>query len=220
LSTVSSNSFSGDIPAEIGFMVTLEYFFANANNFTPGIIPEFFEDLFQLEELGLKSTNRFGGIPAFLGDLNGLILLDLDDNMLSGPLPLELAQLIDLEYLLLNRNSLTGFIPLEFSALTSLRLAFLEGNDLSGSIKHMCNLPNFFESSGDNNGMGVLIADCGGGENRKIIDCECCKICCSDLNPICHTEIPNIDAKWEYQDNRLEFEFGDEMSVFISDVIP
>jgi hypothetical protein len=216
----SSNDFNGKFPAEIDTMVNLEYFFASANNFTPGIIPEFLGSLFKLEELGLKSTNRLGEIPTFLGDLTNLILLDLDDNMLSGPLPTELAQLSDLEFLLLNRNDLAGGIPTEFSALTSLRLALLDRNDLHGSMAHMCDLPNFLEPSSDSDGTEFLIADCFGGNPK--IDCECCKICCSDINPNCHeyTEIPNIDPRWEYNYNRLEFKFGDETSFFISDVLP
>lgn len=200
-------------------MVNLEYFMASANNFTPDFIPEFFGDLFKLEELGLKSTSRVGGIPAFLGDLKDLILLDLDNNMLSGPLPTELAKLTDLEFLLLNRNELSGDIPIEFSALTSLRLALLDRNDLHGSMAHMCDLPNFLEPSRDSDGTEFLIADCI-GDNPKI-DCKCCKICCSDLNPNCHeyTAIPNIDPKWEYNFNRLEFKFGNETSFFVSDIL-
>jgi hypothetical protein len=206
-------------------MVNLKYFFASANNdFTPGIIPEFLEDLFKLEELGLKSTNRLGEIPTFLGDLNDLVLLDLDKNMLFGPLPTELAQLTDLEFLLLNRNELSGGIPSEFSALTSLRLALLDHNDLHGSMAHMCDLPNFLEPSFDSDGTEFLIADCASDDPTidPKIDCECCKICCSDINPYCHqyTGIPNIDPKWEYSYNRLEFEFGDETSFFVSDVLP
>jgi hypothetical protein len=201
-------------------MVNLEYFFASANDFTPGVIPEFFEDLFKLEELGLKSTNRLGEIPAFLGNLNDLKLLDLDNNMLTGPLPPELAQLTDLEFLLLNRNELSGGIPDEYDALTSLRLALLDRNDLQGSMAHMCGLPNFLEPSRDSDGTEFLIADCG-GDNRKI-DCECCKTCCSDLNLNCHgyTEIANVEPSWAYNYNRLEFRFGDETSFFVSDVLP
>jgi hypothetical protein len=201
-------------------MINLDYFFANANDFTPGIIPDSFAELFKLEELGLKSTNRLGEIPAFLGDLTDLILLDLDKNMLYGPLPTELAQLSDLEFLLLNRNQLSGDIPTEFAALTSLRLALLDQNNLEGSVAHMCDLPNFLEPSRDSDGTEFLIADCF-GDNPKI-DCKCCKICCGDLNPNCHeyTEIPNIDPKFEYNYNRLEFKFGDETSFFISDVLP
>jgi hypothetical protein len=220
LLTVSSNDLNGDLPTEIALLLGLKYFFASANNFTPGIIPESYAGLLKLEELGLKATNRLGEIPAFLGDLTDLILLDLDSNMLSGPLPTELAQLSDLEFLLLNRNELSGGIPIEFSGLTSLRMALLDRNDLQGSMAHMCDLPNFLEPSRDSDGTEFLIADCF-GDNPKI-DCECCKICCSDLNPNCHefTDIPNVDPEWEYNYNRLEFKFGDQTSFFISDVLP
>jgi hypothetical protein len=218
--TVSSNAFGGDLPAEIGTIGNLKYFFASGNDFVQGVIPEFLASLTKLEELGLKSTNRLGEIPAFLGDLDDLVLLDLDDNMLSGPLPSELGQLTDLEFLLLNRNELSGDIPTEFGGLTSLRLAFLDRNDLSGSLAPLCELPIFHQPVGDNDGMELLIADCNGEDPE--IECTCCTVCCSDDDPNCHayTAIPNVDPIWEYNYNRLEFTFGSETSFFATDSLP
>jgi hypothetical protein len=209
--TVSSNLLDGDLPAQIGTMSNLKYFFASANDFTPGVIPDFLASLAKLEELGLKSTNRLGEIPAFLGDLNELIFLDLDDNMLSGSLPFELDQLTKLEFILLNRNALlSGDIPSEFSALTSLRVAFLDQTALSGSVAPLCELPAFKEPLGDGDGTKLLIADCGGGDPE--VACDCCTICCSALDQSCNknTAIPNMDPTWEASYNRISFILGDE----------
>jgi hypothetical protein len=207
-------------------MSRLKYFFASANDFTPGFIPDFLASLTKLEELGLKSTNRVGEIPAFLGDLNRLILLDLDNNMLSGPLPPELAQLTDLEFLLLNRNELSGDIPSEFSALTSLRVAFLDQTALSGSLASLCELPVFKEpvavaqKLGDGDGTKLLIADCAGGDPEIV--CECCTICCSSLDQDCNknTAISNMDPSWVASYSRNYFKFGDEAIFLASDIVP
>jgi Leucine-rich repeat (LRR) protein len=200
-------------------MSNLEYFFASSNAFTPGFIPNFLASLTKLEELGLKSTSRHGEIPAFLGDLNDLILLDLDDNMLTGSLPPELGQLTDLEFLLLNRNELSG-IPSEVSALTSLRVAFLDRNNLSGSLAPLCKLPAFKESLGDADGTKLLTADCG-GEDPEVV-CDCCTICCSDLDQDCNknTAIPKMDPTWEASYNRIYFILGDEAIFLASDFVP
>jgi hypothetical protein len=203
-------------------MVNLKYFFASANDFTPGFIPDFLESLEKLEEIGLKSTNRLGGIPAFLGDLTDLILLDLDDNMLSGNLPSELGQLTKLEFLLLNRNELSGGIPIEFSGLTSLRAAFLDQTALSGSLAPLCDLPNFLEPTATqrNGGAKLLIADCGGADPETL--CGCCTTCCSDLDQDCNknTAIPNMDPTWWASYSRSDFILGDGAIFLASGIVP
>lgn len=204
-------------------MSNLKYFFASgANSFTPGFIPDFFGDLTNLEELGLKSTNRLGEVPAFLGDLKDLVFLDLDDNMLSGSLPFELAQLTKLEFLLLNRNELSGEIPSEFRALTSLRVAFLDQTALSGSFAPLCELPAFQEPTATerNGGAKLLIADCGGGDPKIV--CECCTICCSSLDRDCNknTAISNMDPTWWASYSRNYFILGDETIFLASDIAP
>jgi hypothetical protein len=212
--TVSSNAFGGDLPAEIGTIGNLEYLFASAIEFTPGVIPEFLASLTKLEELGLKSTNRLGEIPAFLGDLANLVLLDLDDNMLFGPLPSELGQLTDLEFLLLNRNELSGDIPTEFEGLTSLRVAFLDQTALSGSLELLCELPAFkgVETK-------MLMADCA-GENPEIA-CDCCTLCCSDLDQDCNKNaaIANMELKWEANYYRTSYILG-AAAIFAYDSVP
>lgn len=205
-------------------MRNLTYFFASANDdFTTGIIPPFLEALPDLQELGLKSTNRQGGIPTFLGLLTTMTLLDLDDNLLFGQIPTELARMTDLEFLLLNRNALSGTVPTEFSSLTSLRMAFLEKNSLVGDLASLCRLPIFQTPVGDIPlGREVLAADCDATLGAPEITCACCSLCCSDLTSDCNDnyEIPNLDPRWEARFNRLSFTFGAETSFFASDVFP
>jgi Leucine-rich repeat (LRR) protein len=195
---LSSNQFSGDFPVEMGALFNLTYFFASANDWTQGLIPKFLENLDKLEELGLKSTRRFGNIPSFLGFLPNLQLLDLDNNALFGPLPPELGQLGKLEFLLLNRNQLSGFIPENYSALTSLRMAFFDKNALIGSMAPICRLPTFQNPQSDDLARDLLTADCDGVSGAEIT-CACCRICCDDLIEDCNNnyEIANQDPRWE-----------------------
>jgi hypothetical protein len=202
-------------------LFSLEYFFASANDFAPGIIPEAFADLLKLEELGLKSTNRNGPLPAFLGSMTELILLDLDDNQLLSELPSELGQLVNLQFLLLNRNQLYGNIPAEFSGMTSLRVAFLDHNSLIGSVAPLCDLPNFNEAAGDADGTELLIADCEGVEGTDTV-CACCTSCCNvEMDQGCNgfTDIPNLDPIWEFRFDRFEFTFGSNTRYIASDFV-
>jgi hypothetical protein len=213
---------SGDLPTEIALLFDLEYFFASANAFTPGIIPASYAGLLKLEELGLKSTNRNGAIPTFLGSMTELILLDLDDNQLYDELPTELGKLVNLEFLLLNRNQLFGSIPTEFSGMTSLRVAFLDHNSLIGSVAPLCDLPNFNEEAGDADGTELLIADCEGAEGTDTV-CECCTSCCTvdvtqgECNGF--TDIPNLDPIWEFRFFRYEFNFGSNTRFIASGLV-
>jgi hypothetical protein len=189
----------------MGNMSNLKYFFASVNDFTNAIIPDFLEQLVNLEEIGLKSTNRFGGIPTFLGNLADLVLLDLDDNTLFSVVPTELGQLSKLEFLLLNRNDLTGEIPAEIQALGNLRVAFFDRNSLNGTLAPMCELATFNETVGDIDGTELITSDCLGPNSE--IDCPCCTTCCDDLVDDCHDffEVPSLDPIREYQNNRLTF---------------
>jgi hypothetical protein len=172
-----------------------------------------------LEELGLKSTNRTGAIPTFLGSMTKLVLLDLDDNQLSSELPTELGQLVNLEFLLLNRNQLIGYIPTEFSGMTSLRVVFLDHNSLLESVAPLCDLPNFNEEAGDLDGTELLIADCVGVEAPETV-CPCCTSCCA-VEPECNgfTDIPNLDPIWEFRFNRYEFSFGSNTRFIARDFV-
>lgn len=201
-------------------MSTIKYFFASVNDFAPAVIPAFLETLTNLEDLGLKSTNRLGGIPRFLGTLTDLVLLDLDDNALSGPVPTELGRLSNMQFLLLNRNSLTGEIPVELANLTELRLAFFDRNSFNGTLAPMCALGLFNETAGDGDGTELITSDCLGPNIE--VDCSCCTTCCNDQVSGCHdfSEVPNLDPIWEYRNNRLTYSFGNTSFFFSTDVLP
>ena len=127
------NSLSGEIPAELGGLTSLQILFLEDNNLS-GEIPAELGDLSSLQSLYLAQNGLSGEIPAELGDLTSLLTLDLQNNNLSGEIPAELGDLTSLQNLFLRDNNLSGEIPAELGDLTNLWNLFLRNNNLSGEI--------------------------------------------------------------------------------------
>ena len=92
---LDSNHLTGNLPAELGGLISLQ-------------------------ELYLSSNRLTGGIPPELGDIAYLRVLFLYDNQLTGNMPPELGNLVSIERLSLSSNRLTGDIPQELGRLTNL----------------------------------------------------------------------------------------------------
>lgn len=90
-----ANGLTGEIPAEIG-------------------------NLTSLERLSLSDNGLTGGIPSELGTLANLQRLDVRNSGLTGEIPVELGNLTSLESLDLANNGLTGEIPAELGNLAKL----------------------------------------------------------------------------------------------------
>ena len=99
-----------------------------------GQIPSELGKLISLTNLSLGSNELTGEIPPELGDLSNLARLWLGDNQLTGEIPPELGRLSNLRWLWLGFNSLTGEIPSELSNLQNLEELSIRYNDLSGEI--------------------------------------------------------------------------------------
>ncbi|XP_041027929.1 leucine-rich repeat receptor-like protein kinase PXC2 [Juglans microcarpa x Juglans regia] len=106
---LSSNSFSGEIPAQIGVLSTLRF-------------------------LNISRNHLFGSIPARIGELKSIYVLDLSDNWLSGSIPSEIGEAVSLKDLRLQKNFLTGKIPTQVEKCSSLTSLILSQNNLTGPI--------------------------------------------------------------------------------------
>ncbi|PQQ18899.1 LRR receptor-like serine/threonine-protein kinase GSO2 [Prunus yedoensis var. nudiflora] len=83
---LSSNSFEGEIPEEVG-------------------------SLHELGTLNLSMNGLTGEIPSSIGNLHWLETLDLSHNRLSGRIPQSFSSLTSLSHLKLSDNNLIGKIP-------------------------------------------------------------------------------------------------------------
>ncbi|GMI74186.1 receptor like protein 6 [Hibiscus trionum] len=83
---MSNNQFSGQIPEEVGLLLSLQMLNFSHNNFT-GPIPASFGNLMALESLDLSSNKLSGRIPSQMSKLTFLAVLNLSENNLVGPIP-------------------------------------------------------------------------------------------------------------------------------------
>ena len=128
-----SNQLSGELPVELGNLISLRAM-QLANNRLNGGLPAEWGNLTSLELLSLHRNHLSGEIPAALGNLTSLKELDLPDNRFSGEIPAELGNLTDLEFLSLHGNRLIGNLPAELGNLRNLTELFVHGNQLTGGL--------------------------------------------------------------------------------------
>ena len=134
---ISSNSFSGTLPASIGNLAALTKLDVDCNPELSGTIPASFSRLGQLQFfVGFKAN--FTGTLAPLCGLPYLATLDVGGNALSGPLPTCLASMVrTLTYVDLSDNAFTGTLPDVLQPLVNspkLSTFRVDGNQLSGTI--------------------------------------------------------------------------------------
>ena len=130
---LSQNNLTGEIPAELGELASLDSLKLDRNALGGEIPPEL-GDLSSLTKLELYNNKLSGGIPIELGSLHNLSWLVLAGNPLGGSIPEELSRLKRLEVLALTRNQLTGEVPAWLGDLSNLTSLWLNGNQLNGHI--------------------------------------------------------------------------------------
>ncbi|KAJ4841832.1 hypothetical protein Tsubulata_045886 [Turnera subulata] len=139
---LSDNSFHGPLPSELVSLRWLTRIDLGRNNFTgetlflfTGSLPDdFFEDLPNLQELGLGNNLLVGQIPSSLWKCKKLLNLYLHRNKFSGSISKNIANLTLLKELALSENNLTGTLPTNIGELRSLEEIYLWENKLYGNI--------------------------------------------------------------------------------------
>ncbi|XP_022744345.1 receptor-like protein 12 isoform X2 [Durio zibethinus] len=114
---LGNTSFSGELPASIGGLDSLEILEIDHCNFT-GLVP-----------------STLGLVPAMLGNLTKLMVLDLGSNLFRGSIPPELTNLTQLTYLNLMENMLEGSVPSSISRLKKLEFFDCDKNRLGGMVE-------------------------------------------------------------------------------------
>jgi Leucine-rich repeat (LRR) protein len=132
---MSDNNFVGSIPSfSMNKMLTTIYL--SENDLTGQITSTQWEELLDLEVLGLSYNNLEGPIPVSLFLLPSLRELKLSNNLFSGRLhELPTVSSYLLEYLDLSYNILEGPINMSIFEFPSLKSLSLSGNNFNGSLQ-------------------------------------------------------------------------------------
>ena len=123
----------GELPTEIGSLLSLAYFEADGCIFS-GSIPTEVGLLTNMQHLTLHYNSLTGMLPSELGLLTAATELSLVGNKFSSTIPSTLGLLSNLSYLYLFSMALTGEIPSTLALMTGLGELALDNNLLSGSI--------------------------------------------------------------------------------------
>ncbi|XVF04403.1 hypothetical protein REPUB_Repub05bG0079300 [Reevesia pubescens] len=135
LSTWMTN-FSGEVPATIGNLHSLEYLGLSHCKFV-GLVPPSFGNLTKITHLGFENNSFRGDVPSFLSNFTNLKFLALGHNQFhASEIPSSLQKLIHLERLDLAQSSFCGCFPIWLTNFTQLRFLDLGLNELQ------CQLPS------------------------------------------------------------------------------
>ncbi|TKY75218.1 LRR receptor serine/threonine-protein kinase [Spatholobus suberectus] len=128
---LSSNAFSGDIPANFSSESQLQLINLSYNGFTGGI-PASVGALQNLQYLWLDSNRIHGTLPSALANCSSLVHLTAEDNALSGVLPPTVGAMPKLQVLSLSRNQFSGSVPASVFCNAHLRSVKLGFNSFTG----------------------------------------------------------------------------------------
>ena len=143
--SLSTTNFSGELPASIGNLKSLQDLDLKFCQFS-GSIPASLENLTQITSLSLFVNHFSGKIPNVFYNLRNLISLDLSKNNFSGQIPSSIGNLTNLRVLDFFDNQLEGAIPSSVYGFSSLSSVHLRYNLLNGTIPSwLYTLPSLVE---------------------------------------------------------------------------
>ncbi|XP_022717786.1 probable leucine-rich repeat receptor-like protein kinase At1g35710 [Durio zibethinus] len=127
-------NFSGEVPASIGNLHSLEFLALSHCKFT-GLLPPSLGNLTKITHLGVENNSFRGDVPSFLSNFTNLEFLSLGNNQFhASEIPSSLENLIHLERLDLAQSSFTGCFPTWLTNFTQLRFIDLGFNELQGEL--------------------------------------------------------------------------------------
>ncbi|GAV82364.1 LOW QUALITY PROTEIN: Pkinase domain-containing protein/LRR_1 domain-containing protein/LRRNT_2 domain-containing protein/LRR_4 domain-containing protein/LRR_6 domain-containing protein/LRR_8 domain-containing protein, partial [Cephalotus follicularis] len=132
LLNLNNNSFSDEIPSEIGHLRRLKLHLAN-NSFS-GEIPGNISSCTNLVDIIIYNNHIVGEISESLGSLFKLRYIVLGHNNLTGSIPSSFGNLSSLEQLYVSFNNLDGILPDSLGELKNLLQIAIAFNRLNGII--------------------------------------------------------------------------------------
>ncbi|XVF24095.1 hypothetical protein REPUB_Repub13aG0097800 [Reevesia pubescens] len=159
---LQDNSFSQELPQEIGRLHRLKELILN-RNFIRGEISSNISGCSKLTHLHIGQNLLVGEIPAALGRLSSPKELVFSKNALRGSIPPFIANLSSLEMIYLPLNRFTGVIPEALGKLKNLTDFAVGWNEMSGIVpSSLFNLSNIrVLDIGENNFHGSLPSKLG-----------------------------------------------------------
>ncbi|XP_013744164.1 probable LRR receptor-like serine/threonine-protein kinase At3g47570 [Brassica napus] len=130
---LANNLISGNIPHQIGNLVSLQELTLEGNLLT-GLLTTSIGKLLRLQGLDLRFNSISGEIPPSIGNLTRLERLYLANNRFEGTITPSLSNCTSLLHLLIGSNKLFGTIPQDIMQIQSLVSLVVSGNSLTGSL--------------------------------------------------------------------------------------
>ncbi|KAK7341727.1 hypothetical protein VNO80_24664 [Phaseolus coccineus] len=131
---LTSNNFTGELPATFARLTTLQEVRLGDNKFS-GRIPDFIQSWTSLQKLVIQGTGLSGPIPSGISLLESLTDLILRSCNINGTIPEYLGTMSSLQTLDLSFNKLSGQIPSSFEyGLRKTEYIYLTGNILTGPV--------------------------------------------------------------------------------------
>ncbi|XP_054823620.1 probable LRR receptor-like serine/threonine-protein kinase At3g47570 isoform X2 [Prosopis cineraria] len=131
---MSQNNFNGAIPVQMISLSSLSILLNLSYNSFSDDLPEEVGKLTNIGQLDVSHNRLYGNIPQSIGDCQSLEYLLLQGNFFQETIPLSLASLKGLRYLDLSQNNLSGSIPKGIQDITSLTYLNVSFNMLEGEV--------------------------------------------------------------------------------------
>ncbi|CUG45067.1 GP46-like surface antigen, putative, partial [Bodo saltans] len=130
---VSDNNLSGTLPPEFAQWTGLQILNASYNNIS-GELSSDFAALTQLHKFDISSNKFSGTLPACFSNWTRLSLFDVSFNRVTGTLPPEYGKMKAINYFFVSNNLLSGTLPSNYSLWSGL-LRFKVGfNNFTGTL--------------------------------------------------------------------------------------